>query len=129
MAFTQVFRQSLITPEEQWSDDTGITTTGDTITSVNGVVNANGGGANALAIAWPAAGFQSLGLVATVPCVVTFTTSVLIDGVSATTITLVANVIKRVGAMTGDITAVSVGANTDVAGLAGTIKISVLFNS
>ena len=129
MAFTQVFRQSLITPEDQWSDDVGLTTTGDTITSVNGVVNANGGGANAISIAWPAAGFQSLGLVATVPCVVTFTTSVLIDGVAATTITLAADVIRRVGAMTGDITAVSVGANTTASGAAGTIKISVLFNS
>jgi hypothetical protein len=128
--FSHIYQQALATPESQWAD-TGTTYSGDTIQSVDGVVNANGGGANAVAIAFPATagGLQSVGLLASVPCVVTLTGATVIDGVSTSTVTLVAGVIRLITAITGAVTAVSVGANTDSSGPAGTIKISALFNS
>lgn len=128
MAFTHKFIQTVTTPESIWTD-TESTTTGDTVTSVATTVAANGGGANAVAIAFTAAGLQSLFLQATVPCVVTLTGATVIDGISTSTVTLTADVIRRVLAITGDVTALSVGANTTSEGLAGTIKISALFNS
>lgn len=124
------YQQALTTPTGQLTD-TGVSYTGDTHTAVAGVVNANGGGANAVAIAFPATsgGLQSVGLLATVPCVVTLTGATEIDGVTTSTVTLTANVIRLITAITGAVTAVSVGANTDSAGEAGTIQISALFNS
>jgi hypothetical protein len=128
MAFTHVYSQSLVTPEGVLND-AGETATGDTSTSVATTVALNGGGANAVAIAFTAAGFQSMGLLSTVPCVVTLTGATVIDGVTIGTVTLVANVMRHVSSITGDVTAISVGANTDSEGAAGTIQISVLFNS
>ena len=126
---THRLSQILTTPEGQWNDG-GTTYTGDTTTAVTTTVAANGGGANAVSIAFPAgAAFQSMGLLATVPCVVTLTGATVIDGASASTVTLAAGVIRHVSAITGNVTAVSVGANTDGGGLAGTIQIAVLFNS
>lgn len=128
MAHTHIFNQVANTPAGQLAD-TGTTTTGDTITEVDTTVDANGGSANAVAIAFTAAGFQSAVLLSDVPCVVTFTGSTAIDGVSISTVTLTANTIRRITAFTGNVTAVSIGANTDSSGPAGTITISVLFNS
>ena len=124
------YQQALTTPTGQLTD-TGVAYTGDTHIAVAGVVNANGGGANAVAIAFPATsgGLQSVGLLATVPCVVTLTGATVIDGVSTSTVTLTANVIRLITAITGAVTAVSVGANTDSSGAAGTIQISALYNS
>lgn len=128
--FTMTYQQALATPESQWAD-TGVAYSGDTVQSVDGVVNANGGGANSVAIAFPATagGLQCLGLLASVPCVVTLTGATVIDGVSTSAVTLAAGVIRLVTAITGAVTSVSVGANTDSSGPAGTIKISALFNS
>jgi hypothetical protein len=128
MAFTHKYTQTLATPEEQWSDN-GVTSTADTITSVNTTVPANGAGANAVSIDFPAAGFQSMGLLSDTPCVVTLTGATVIDGVSTSTVTLTPGVIRRITAITGNVTAVSVGANTTGGGPAGVIKLSVLFNS
>jgi len=128
MAYTHTYAQSLVTPEEQIADS-GASYTGDTVTAIDTTVSANGGGANAVAVAFTAAGFQSMGLLATVPCVVTLTGATVIDGASTSTVTLVANTLRHVTAITGNVTAISVGANTDSSGAAGTIKINVLFNS
>lgn len=129
MAYTHVKATSVITPEHTFTE-TGTTYTGDTSTAVSTTVDSYAGGAaNAVAIAFTAAGFQSMTLQATVPCIVTFTGATVIDGVSASTVTLTANTIRHVAAVTGDVTAVSVGANTEAAGAAGTININVLFNS
>jgi hypothetical protein len=129
MAFNHKYTATVSTPTETWSDGSTSDTTGDTVTEVATTVDANGGSANAVAIAFTAAGFQSLFLQATVPCVVTLTGATVIDGVSTSDVTLTANVIRRVSSITGNVTAVSVGANTTTDGAAGTIKISALFNS
>lgn len=126
--YTHVKTQSIQTPEGLLQD-TGATLSGDTTTSVQTTVDANGGGANAVSIAFTDAGFQSLALLSTVPCVVTLTGATVIDGITIGTVTLVANVIRHVTDITGNVTAVSVGANTDSLGEAGTITIAALFNS
>ena len=126
--FTHVVSRSLQVRGEVWSDGGG-TKTADTETGLDGVVNANGGGANAISIAFPAAGLQSLVLLASVPCVVTLTGATVIDGVTTGAVTLEANVLRQVTAITGNVTDISVGANTVSSGPAGTIKISALFNS
>lgn len=130
MAYTQNYVQTCVLPTGAIFDS-GTSTSGDTIISAgpSTVVNANGGAANALVMAFPATGFQSMVLLATVPCVVTFTGVTVIDGTSTSTVTLTANVMRRVAAITGACTAVSVGANTDSSGPAGTIHISVLYNA
>jgi len=130
MAYTQTLLQVATVPTGQFSD-TGITTTGDTLLSLapSTVVPANGAGANAVVGAFPATGFQSMVLLATVPCVITFTGVTVIDGVSTSDVTLVANVIHRVAAITGACTAISIGANTTGAGPAGTIQGSILYNA
>jgi len=130
MAYTQTYMQVVTVPTGQIIDP-GIVTTGDTIISLapSTVVNANGGGANAIVAAFPATGFQSMVLLATVPCVVTFTGVTVIDGVSTSDVTLTANVVRRVAAITTACTAISVGANTTGAGAAGTIQISILYNA
>jgi hypothetical protein len=129
MSYTHTFTQSVSTPEASFSDTAGSVATGDTVLSVDGVVNAYGGAANVLTIAFPATGFQSMVLWATVPCVVTFTGPTVIDSVSTSAITLAAGVLRRVSGITGACTAASVGVNTDVDGVAGTINISVIYNS
>jgi hypothetical protein len=129
MSYLHTFMQSVSTPEASFSDTIGSVATGDTTLAVDGVVNANGGGANALTIAFPATGFQSLALWSTVPCVVTLTGVTVIDGITIGTVTLAAGVLRRVSSITGACTAASVGANTDAAGVAGTINMSVIYNS
>ncbi len=127
--FTHIYSQTLQTPEGSFND-AGTTYSGRAVQGVEEDVNANGGGANALAVAFGGgAAFKSMALLATVPCVVTLTGATVIDGVTIGTVTLVANVMRHVAAITGDVTAVSVGANTDSLGAAGTIRISVLFDS
>ncbi len=126
--YSQTFTQIAATPVGQVFD-TGIVTTADSTTAISTTVAANGGSANAVAVAFTAAGFQSMILLSTVPCVVTLTGATVIDGVTIGTVTLAANVMRRVSAITGDVTAISVGANTAGSGLAGTILINVLFNS
>lgn len=125
---THILTQRVVTPTGT-IEDSGNTTTGDTVTSVATTVAANGGSANAVSIAFTAAGLQSIALLSTVPCVVTLTGASAIDGASGSTVTLAANILRYVAAVTGDVTAVSVGANTTGSGAAGTIQISVLFNS
>lgn len=128
---SHVLTKTLTTPEGTIADS-GLTYTGDASWALDpelGVVNANGGGANAIAFAFPADGFESMGLKATVPCVVTFTGATAIDGVAVSTVTLTANVMRHVAAITGDVTAISIGANTDGSGPAGTIGIWILYNS
>lgn len=127
-SFTHLFTQRCVLPTGTL-EDSGATTTADSETGVSTTVSANGGAANAVAIAFTSAGFQSMVLLATVNCVVTFTGATAIDGAAGSTVTLTANVMRRVTAVTGDVTAVSVGANTTGSGPAGTIQISVLFNS
>jgi len=129
MAFEHKYTATVSTPTETWSDGSSSDTSGDTITEVATTVAANGGEANAVAIAFTAAGLQSLFFQATVPCVVTLTGVTVINGVSASTVTLAADVIYKVSSVTGDCSAMSVGANTTTDGAAGTIKISALFNS
>lgn len=126
--FTHVYTQTVQTPEETLSD-VGVTTTGETTTAYNGTVSAYGGSAITPDIAFIAANFKSMILLATVPCVVTLTTATVIDGVTTGTITLQANVMRRVSTITGNVTAMSVSANTTVDGAAGTIKISVIYDS
>ncbi len=126
--FTHQATNRVVTPEEIL-EDTATSYSGDTTTAVATTVDANGGSANAVAIAFTAAGLQHLVLLATVPCVVTLTGCTVINGVTASTVTLAANTITRVTSVTGNCSAISVGANTAGSGLAGTIKISALFNS
>ena len=128
MAYTHIFTQYASTPEGPLQDS-GETQTGDTTTSVATTVSLNGGAANAVSIAFTAAGLQSLLLLSTVPCVVTLTGATVIDGITIGTVTLAANVMRQVTSITGDVTDISVGANTDGAGAAGTITIAALFNS
>lgn len=118
-----------MTPEDQWGDLDGHTYSGDTVTSINTAVHIFGGGANEVSVAFPAAGLQSLALLSTVPCVVTLTGVTVINHETTGDVTLAANVISHVHMVTGNVTAMSVGASTDAAGVAGTIKISVIFNS
>jgi hypothetical protein len=129
MSYKHTFTQSVSTPEASFSDTVGSEATGDTVLSVDGVVNANGGAANALTVAFPATGFQSMVLWATVPCVITFTGITVIDAVTISTVTLAAGVLRRVSSITGACTAASVGVNTDSGGDAGTINISVIYSS
>jgi hypothetical protein len=130
MAFTQNYIQvcNLSTGQVQ---DSGVLTTGDTILAAapSTVVPANGDGPNAIVAAFPATGFQSMILLATVPCVVTLTGVTVIDGASVSTVTLVAGVIHRIAAITGACTAISVGANTTTSGAAGTLQFEVLYNA
>ena len=128
MAYTHQVSTRAETPEGV-VQDTATTYTGDTTTAVATTVDANGGSANAVAIAFLAAGLQHMLLLATVPCVVTLTGCTVINGVTASTVTLAANVMTRVTSVTGNCTAISVGANTTGAGAAGTITIAVLHNS
>lgn len=128
MPYAQQYIQICTTPEGQIQDGS-VTTTGDSVTAVSTTVAANGGSANAVSIAFTDAGFQSLILLSTVNCVVTLTGATAIDGVSGSTVTLTANVMRRVADITGDVTAVSVGANTTASGPAGTIQLNALFNS
>jgi len=127
--FTHTMIRSLVTPDSTWNDSVGSSYSGDSVTSVQTTVDANGGSANAVAIDFLAASFQSMGLLADVACVVTLTGATAINGVSGSTVTLVAGVISHINAIAGNVTAVSVGANTVASGPAGTIKLSVLFNS
>lgn len=128
--FNHTFNQSLVAPDGILTDS-GSATSGNASTSINKAVAANGGGATAVALAFAAtgasAGLQSLGLLSTVPCVVTLTGSTAIDGVSTSTVTLQANVMRHVTAVVGAVTALSVGANTDSQGAAGTIQIEALY--
>jgi hypothetical protein len=115
-------------------EDSGAALTGDTSIAVGNdtttfVVNANGGAANVASVAVTAAALKSIGLLSTVPCVVTLTGTTVIDGISTSTVTLAANTLRQVKAVTGDITNISVGPNTTGAGPAGTIKIRVLYNA
>lgn len=128
MSFSIVRTQIIQTPEEAWTDG-GEIYTADSVTAVNTTVDANGGSANAVAIDFTAASFVALALLATVPCVVTLTGATAIDGASTSTITLEANVARLVTAISGNVSAVSVGANTESSGAAGTIKTCLLFNS
>lgn len=128
MGLTHVVTKSLMVRGEMWND-TGGTRTGDTEIGTESVVNAYGGGANGLVFEFPATGFQSLCILSTVPCVVTFSSVSTIDGVAGETVTLAAGAMRQVLAIGAACTAVSVGANTDVDGLAGTIKISALYNA
>ena len=134
MAYTQTYMQVATVATGQIIDP-GIVTIGDTIVSLapSTVVPANGAAANDVVAAFPATGFQSMILLATVPCVVTFSGVSQFDGVAGTPtaddVTLVANVTRRIAAITGACTAISIGANTTGAGAAGTIQISVLYNA
>jgi hypothetical protein len=133
MAFTHIYTQVLTTPEEQWADG-GVTATSDTVTAVATTVDVYGGATNAVAIAFGAtnaeAGLQSLGLLASVPCTVTLTGATTVDGVGSNIVTLAANVMRRIASVTGGaVSGIIVSANTEAAGLAGTIKISALFKS
>jgi hypothetical protein len=129
MAYTHSFSQSCNTPEASYTDSVASAATGDTSIGLTQVVNAYGGGANAIVVAFPATTFQSMVLWSTVPCVVTFTGPTVIDSVSTSAVTLVANVLRRVQSITGACTAASVGANTDAAGVAGVLTIGILYNA
>ncbi len=109
--------------------DTGVTYTGDTIANGDWVVNANGGGANAIEVAFTAANFKSLFMLSDVPCVVTLTGATAINGITIGTVTLAAGVAAHVSAITGDVTAISIGANTTGSGPAGVIEVSLLRNT
>ena len=127
--FTHTLTQVLGTPEGA-INDTGAVASGDTSTAVDTTVDSHAGGAaNAVSVDFTAAGLQSLGLLASVPCIVTLTGATVIDGVTTSTVTLQAGVLRRVTAITGNVTGLSVGANTDLAGAAGTINIRALYNS
>jgi hypothetical protein len=69
----------------------------------------------------------SMVFLSTVPCVITFTGITAIDGVTATTLTLAANVMRQVLAVTGTLTKIRVGPNTDNGGAEGAIKIRLLY--
>lgn len=111
---------------KSYSGDTSVAVGDDTVPCV---VAANGGGANTVSLAIASAALQSLAFLATVPCVVTLTGVTVIDGITASTVTLEANVLRQVTAITGDMSAISVGANTTGSGPAGTIKIRALYNA
>lgn len=127
-AFTFTYTQNLATPAGSLQDS-GLVYTGDTCHAGRWVVNAYGGGANAIVEAFPATGFQAAVLIATVPCVVTLTGATVINGVTIGTVTLAANVEYLITSLTGAVTAISVGANTTGAGSAGLVNFSVLYNS
>ena len=127
-AFTFTYTQTLQTPAGSLQDS-GQVFTGDTCHAGRWVVNANGGGANAIVEAFPATGFQAAVLIADVPCVVTLTGATAINGVATADVTLAANVEQVVTALTGAVTAISVGANTTWAGPAGLVNLAVLYNS
>ena len=129
MSKSHILNKVLQTADGGKLADTGATVTGDTETNGEWTVNANGGGSNAIAVAFPAAGLKSLGLLSTVPCVVTLTGATVIDGITIGTVTLAANALRQVLAITGDVTAISIGANTTSSGPAGVLKTSLLFNS
>lgn len=119
---------------EDTLQDLGATLTGDTAVAVGDsttpfVVAANGGAANVASVAVAAAALVSLVFLADVPCVVTLTGATVIDGITTSTVTLTAGVIRQVTVITGSITSMSVGANTTGAGPAGTIKIRLLYNA
>jgi hypothetical protein len=126
--YSLTLTQAIMTPQGLWNDS-GKTYSADSVTAVETTVDANGGSANAVAIDFTAASFQVLALLSDVPCVVTLTGATAINGVSGSTVTLAANVAQVVTALAGNVTAVSVGANTTASGPAGTIKACVLFNS
>lgn len=129
MAYTHSFSASCSTPEVSLSDSAASVATGDTSIGITQVVAANGGGANSIVTAFPATTFQSMVLQSTVPCVVTFSGTTQLDGVAATTVTLAAGILRRIQAITGACTGLSVGANTDSAGEAGALTIGILYNA
>ena len=127
-AFKFTYTQTLATPAGSLQDS-GQEFTGDTCHAGRWVVNANGGGANAITEAFPATGFKAAVLLANVPCVVTLTGVTVINGVTIGTVTLAANVEVLITAVTGDCTAISVGANTTGSGAAGLVNLSVLYDA
>ena len=129
MAKTHKVNQILIQSDGPTIQDTGATYSGDTVTNSDLVIPANGAGANAIEIAFTAANFKSLVLKATVPCVVSLTGATVINGITIGTVTLVANAIAHVVAITGNVTAISIGANTTTSGAAGVLELSLLRNT
>lgn len=126
--FKHTYTQTLAAPEGTLQD-AGQVSTGDTCHGGLWTVPANGQSANAITEAFPATGFQSLLLFSTVPCVVTLTGVTAIDGVNTSAVTLAANTLRLVRAITGACTAISIGANTDADGPAGELSFSVLYNA
>ena len=129
MAKTHTVNRILTQSAGPTIQDTGASYTGDTVTNSDLTVPANGAGANAIEIAFTAANFKSLALLSTVPCVVTLTGATAINGITTSTVTLVANVMSHVSAITGDVTAISIGANTTGSGPEGALNLSLLRNT
>lgn len=124
--YTQIVRTDADTIEDSQTELTGDTLIADGNDAVPVVVAANGGSANVRSIEVAAAQLVAMSFLSTVACVVTLTGATVIDGITIGTVTLVANKMRVVTAITGDITSMSVGANTVGSGPAGTIKIRVL---
>lgn len=133
MAYTHTLVQVANLPEGQWSD-AGNSETGDATFAVERTVEAESGGSTVdVEFAVASAALQSIILLSTVNCVVTFTGVTEFDGAAgsptADDVTLTANVIRQVKAITGDCSAIHISKNTTTSGPAGTINIGVLYNS
>lgn len=123
MAYTHKLSSSLQTPGGVLSPTLQSEFSGDEIWQASEAVNAYGGGSTTLTFAFSGANLKSLGLLSTVPCVVSFT------GGTPSSTTLVANTLTHITTMTGSVTAIVIGANTDAAGEAGTIEVALLYNA
>jgi hypothetical protein len=125
--FSHVYTQTAATPEGTLQDG-GVTTSGDTIIGGYWTINATGGGANAIVCAFPATGFQSAVLYASVPVVVTLTGVTIINGVTTSDVTLTAAApFLIITAITGACTAISIAASSGAS--AGKLSFSVVYNS
>jgi len=115
------FTQSLQTPEGV-IQDSGTEYEGRAALVIDETVPANGQSANAVTATLPTAGLKCIMLLADVPCTVTFTGS---DSAPV----LVANQLTRLTALSANVSAISIGANSVSSGPAGTIKIRALYDS
>lgn len=126
MAYTHKIITTAQTPEGNLSD-AGVTYTGTTTQSVIVTVDAVGGSVKAVNIDFTAALLKSIVMLSTVPVVVTLTGVTVIDGVTAGTVSLLANEMRTIKTVTGSCTGMSVAASSGAD--AGTITISVLSDS
>ena len=133
MAVTHSLNKSLLAPEGTLQDS-GVPLAADTSWYLEGIVPAYllAGAENDYGITFPATsgasiGVQSVILLSTVPCTIGLAGASTIDGVTANTVTLVANQMRHITSITGTVTSFHVLNNSTIDGAAGTIKIAVLF--
>lgn len=128
MSKTHTIQRVLTLQNSKTLRDIGATYTGDTVENSDWVIPDNEDTDNAIELAFVAAGFKSMFLVASVRTTVTFNGATAIDGIATSDVALAPGVGRHVAAWAGDVTDVSISPNED-GGSAGVLKVSILRNT